>query len=368
MGAVAKFHGLRIFNVVSEDFFAARTDKGVAGRRIEHEDEVGEAVDEAAGKFLLLVEAALHLAALGDVHERALIAHHAAGIVANGSSGIQAHDGPAVLPDQGNLPALDHRLTLDLFLDDLSLCLVDKDFRNPPFQHVLLGIVAQHAHQRRIDIHNGSVGRGDIDTFLERFEEFRETGLVFAERGDIAPKNGNAVDIVAAHHGMRDTIEIKERPLPFQPHLDDPGPLAAFHEPGHRALQKLGSLPATLLQEITDGPADNLVERRADKIGKTAVDGANLAVKRKGEQNVVKRVDQVSIALLRPGDDGEQMIELFVAWRGLIAVFHAAHKAAQLGDLLRLLPHVSPEQGNDNDKEDGWQCLIAIGERTDGSP
>src|SRR5712692_12008719 len=134
MGAAAKFHVLRVLDLVPEYFFASRTDKGEMARGIEYQDEIGKAIDEAAGKFLLLVESALHLAALGDVHERALIAHYAAGIVANGSSGIQAHDGPAVLPDQGNLPALDHRLTLDLFLDDLSLCLVDKDFRNPPFQ------------------------------------------------------------------------------------------------------------------------------------------------------------------------------------------------------------------------------------------
>ncbi len=55
MGAAAKFHVLRFFNVVPEYLFATRTDKGVVGRRIEHQDEIGEAVDEAAGKFLLLV-------------------------------------------------------------------------------------------------------------------------------------------------------------------------------------------------------------------------------------------------------------------------------------------------------------------------
>src|SRR6266403_3050351 len=96
MRAAAKFQVLHVFNVVPEYLFATRTDKVVVGLGIEHEDEIGEAVDEAAGKFLLLVEAALHLASLGDVHERALIAHHASGIVANGSSRVKTDDGGTV--------------------------------------------------------------------------------------------------------------------------------------------------------------------------------------------------------------------------------------------------------------------------------
>src|SRR5229473_2311314 len=146
MGAVAKFHGLRIFNVVSKDFFAARTDKGVAGRRIEHEDEVGEAVDEAAGKFLLLMEAALHLAALSDVHERALIAHHAAGVVADGSGGIQTNDGSAVLSNQGHLAALNFRLALHEILDELALRPVSEDFGNPSLEQFFRGVITEHAH------------------------------------------------------------------------------------------------------------------------------------------------------------------------------------------------------------------------------
>src|SRR5216684_748348 len=60
---------------------------------------------------------------------------------------VQAGDGSAVLANQGDLAALDHRLTVDLGLDDLSIGLVDEDFRNASFQQFFLGIVAQHAHQ-----------------------------------------------------------------------------------------------------------------------------------------------------------------------------------------------------------------------------
>jgi len=73
-----------------------------------------------------------------------------------------------------------------LFLDGLSLCPVGEDFGNPPLQQFFLGIVAQHAHQRRVGVHNESVGRGDVNAFQERFKEFGETSFVFAKRGYIA--------------------------------------------------------------------------------------------------------------------------------------------------------------------------------------
>src|SRR5260370_12390380 len=114
MGAAAKSHLLRVLDLVPEYFFASRTDKGEMARGIEYQDEIGKAIDEAAGKFLLLVKSALHLAALGDVHERALIAHYAAGIVAHGTGRSHAHAVIAVLAHQDELPALDHRLTVDL--------------------------------------------------------------------------------------------------------------------------------------------------------------------------------------------------------------------------------------------------------------
>ena len=210
MGATAKCHVLRLLDVVPQHVFATGTDKGVVGVGIEHQDEIGEAVDEAAGEFLLLMKTALHLAALSNVHKRALIAQYAAGIVANGGSGIQTYDGSAISANQGNFFALNHRLTLDLFLDELSLLAVDKNFWNPSFQNFFLGIVAQHAHQGRIDVHNGSVWRGDIDAFLERFKKFSEARFVLAKRGNVAGKNGNAANLVAAHHGVGYAIK-KER-------------------------------------------------------------------------------------------------------------------------------------------------------------
>src|SRR5712691_5961401 len=194
MRAAAKFHALRFFEVVAENLFAARAHKSVAGGTIENQDEIRKAVDEAARKFLLLVEAAFHFTALGDVHERALISQDAAAVVANGRSGIQTNDGRSILADQGNFTALNDRLAIDLFLEKYSLFPVDEDFGDLPLEQFFLGIVTQHPHQRGIHIHDGSVRGGDVNAFLQGFKEFRESGFVLAERGNIAREHGDAMD------------------------------------------------------------------------------------------------------------------------------------------------------------------------------
>jgi len=91
------------------------------------------------------------------------------------------------------------------------------------------------------------------------------------------------LDFVTAHHGVSDAIEIENRRLAFQAYLDHALPLAALHETRHRALHQLFTISVALLDEIGQRSADNLLERRVHEIGKTAVDGTDLAVKRNGE-------------------------------------------------------------------------------------
>jgi len=316
----------------------------------------------------MLVKAALHLAAFRDVHQRALIAHHAAGVVANGGRRVQAHNGSAVLANQGDFLALDHRLALDLILDALSLCAIDEDLWNSSFQHFFLGIVAQHAHQRWIDVQDGAVRRGDVDAFLQRLKELRETSFILAKCRDVAPENRDPLDFAVAHHGVGDAIEEKECPFSLHTNLHDSRPLAPFHEPGHRAPHQFGAFPAAFLQKIREGITDDLREGHAHEIGKTAVNSADLAVQRERQQDVVERIDQVAKALLRPGDHGEQLVELlFVGW-GLVAMFHAAHQPAQFRNFLCLLPYVRPKQDNDDHDKHMRQRLIATGKGTDRSP
>src|SRR5271154_195931 len=73
MSATAKLHFLRVGNLVTQNVTDAGANESVGAGGIDDQDEVGEIVDEAAGELLLLVEAALHGAALGNVHERTLI-------------------------------------------------------------------------------------------------------------------------------------------------------------------------------------------------------------------------------------------------------------------------------------------------------
>ena len=73
MGATAKLHVPGFGNLVTQNIADAGTDESVGAGRIDDQNEVREIIDEAAGELLLLVEAALHGAALSDVHERTLI-------------------------------------------------------------------------------------------------------------------------------------------------------------------------------------------------------------------------------------------------------------------------------------------------------
>ena len=88
MGATAKLHILGFGELIAKNFLASRADKRVTRIGVHDENQVREAVDEAAGEFLLLVELALHLAAGGDIHDGTLITNHAAGGVTHGSCGV----------------------------------------------------------------------------------------------------------------------------------------------------------------------------------------------------------------------------------------------------------------------------------------
>ncbi len=138
-------------------------------------------------------------------------------------------------------------------------------------------------------------------------------------------------------------IKKERRGLTFQLDLNDTRPLAALHETRHGTLHQPCTLSAAFLDEVRQRPADNLLKGGIHKIGKAAINSANLAVERDGQKDVVERIDQITIALLGAGDNLEELVELFFAGRVLVAVLHAAHETAQFGDFLRLLPHVNAE-------------------------
>src|SRR5689334_25007906 len=89
MGASAELHFGVVAGLVAEDIMNARADERVMGAGIENENEIGKTIDEAAGKFLLFIEAAFNFAAHGNVHESALVADDFSGVVADGGGGIE---------------------------------------------------------------------------------------------------------------------------------------------------------------------------------------------------------------------------------------------------------------------------------------
>src|SRR5260370_823139 len=112
MSTATKLHLQDFFGIVAENFFHARAYKRVLAAGIQYQDKIGEADHQPARKFLLLVKAALHLAALGDVHYSAVIANHVAGGIAHRASGVQANDLAAILARESNLAPLDHGLVV----------------------------------------------------------------------------------------------------------------------------------------------------------------------------------------------------------------------------------------------------------------
>src|SRR5229473_1863669 len=63
MSAMPKIHGGDFLGLEAENLFRTRADERIVSAGIEHQNEIREAVHQAAGKFLLLVKAALHFAA-----------------------------------------------------------------------------------------------------------------------------------------------------------------------------------------------------------------------------------------------------------------------------------------------------------------
>jgi hypothetical protein len=90
---------------------------------------------------------------------------------------------------------------------------------------------------------------------------------------------------------VHDAVEVERRFLVFQADLEHAGPLTALEEPRHRALEKLFFLPAAFLNEFANRLADDFLKGSFNEIGEAAIDGANLAVQRDGEQQVVEGVD-----------------------------------------------------------------------------
>src|SRR5713226_5984978 len=115
MGSLPQALAKQFFRLIAERFLDARADKGVLRLRVEHDDQVREAVHQAAGEFLLSVELLFHLAPLRDVYQSSLVAGDAAGRVANRRRGVETSHRRTILAAQGDFPAVYRALPPQFF-------------------------------------------------------------------------------------------------------------------------------------------------------------------------------------------------------------------------------------------------------------
>src|SRR5579859_325481 len=277
MRAAAEFQLHGFFLVVAENFFHARTHKRVMASGIRNENEIGVTVHQAAGKFLLLIEAVLHLAALGDVHDRTVVANHVAGGVAHGASGVQANDLTAIFAGESNLAALDHGLAVDLLAQGAALGFVGKEIGEGAGKQVFLGIIAEHVSESGVNLEEVIVGSRDVDTFLKGLEEFGEARFIVAQGGDVASKHGDALNLVVAQHSVRHAVKIIDRVAVLEADGYDSGPNATLEKTRHGPLEQIAAVAGALVEEVSQWVADNLRKGRPNKIGEAAVDSANLS-------------------------------------------------------------------------------------------
>src|SRR5947209_4958251 len=130
MGSLPQALGKQFFRLVAEGCLDGRDDKGVGRLRVEHDDQVREAVHQAAGELLLGVELLFHLAPLRDVYQGSLVAGDAAGRVANRRRGVETSHRRTILAAQGDLPAAHRALPPQFFQLRYTLGCVQKEVRD----------------------------------------------------------------------------------------------------------------------------------------------------------------------------------------------------------------------------------------------
>ncbi len=110
-----------LLGLVAQQVAYARANELVFALAVEDEDEVGEAVHQAAAELLLLVQALLGLAQFGDIDQRALVTLHLSRPVEYRARAVQANDHRAVALLQLDLALPDHRGLLHVRASSLAL-------------------------------------------------------------------------------------------------------------------------------------------------------------------------------------------------------------------------------------------------------
>src|SRR6266478_1112724 len=116
--------------------------------------------------------------------------------------------------------------------------------------------------------------------------------------------------------------------------------------------------------------ADDVLECRAHEVSETAIGGPDFTFERYSDENVVERIDQVPVTLLGTLDDGEQLVEMFIAGSSSVPLLDAADEPAKFGNLLVTPPNKDNEGCNKKYKNraGGKQVLKSASKGSDGVP
>src|SRR5260370_1941630 len=146
--------------------------------------------------------------------------------------------------------------------------------------------------------------------------------------------------------------------------------MALFNELRQASFDEIWPIPSGVLQELRELMADDFLEGAADQVSETAVGGSNFSIESHCNQHIVKRIDQISIALLGPLNDREQFIELLIAGRRSVALLDAANQAAQFRHLVISLPDVHDKECDKQYKNRSRhkQIVESPRKRADGVP
>ena len=135
---------------IAENVENLRARKGISRIGVQSDHQIGETVHQAAGEFLLAVQAALHFALLGDVHERSLIPHKFAGRIADHRRRVQGDDfAPVLLVLQGDFAGAQESKLIQPGAFSLAIRGVPVERRKVQLQEVFLACEPQHLRQRR---------------------------------------------------------------------------------------------------------------------------------------------------------------------------------------------------------------------------
>src|SRR5450755_4533352 len=219
-----------MFWPISQQFANASAHERVLPLQIQHQNQIGETLQQVPPEFFLPLQLLLKCALLRNIHQRAVIAddlsrlHHAA-------RSIDAHRDPAIFSSQSNLArASSSTLTTRAAQHGLRTRIDAQLFRSQ-VQQISFAVVTENRYQRRIHLQQLPFGTADVNALLQRLEQLRKALLLLAIPGNIARQNARARDVTTLHDRIYDTIVVTTARLSLKLELDHSRPRSLLQKP-----------------------------------------------------------------------------------------------------------------------------------------